>query len=95
MIGELRVRVIGGPPSEPPRVLDAESPRIFIFAITMGNHGPWREAGPPINSELRRAFNSIGLARGGELLRYLDSPRQSDEMLRFSWLGCNAATARE
>jgi phosphoglycerol transferase MdoB-like AlkP superfamily enzyme len=69
------------------KVLDAESPRVFIFAITMGNHGPWREAGPPINSELRRAFDSIGLARGGELLRYLDGLRQSDEMLQVLLTG--------
>ena len=41
------------------RVLDAEGPRVFIFAITMGNHGPWREAGPPINPELRRNFDGM------------------------------------
>ncbi len=27
------------------RAVDAEGPRIFVFAITMGNHGPWLEAG--------------------------------------------------
>jgi hypothetical protein len=64
------------------RVLDAEGPRVFIFAITMGNHGPWREAGEPINPELRRDFDAIGLPRGGELLRYLDGLRRSDEMLQ-------------
>jgi hypothetical protein len=69
------------------RVLDAEGPRVFIFAITMGNHGPWREAGPPINPELRRNFDAIGLARGGELLRYLDGLRQSDEMLQILLTG--------
>src|SRR5437868_13778572 len=70
-----------------PRVLDAEGPRVFIFAITMGNHGPWREAGPPINPELRRNFDAIGLPQGGELLRYLDGLRQSDEMLQFLLTG--------
>jgi len=69
------------------RVLDAEGPRVFIFAITMGNHGPWREAGPPINPELRRNFDAIGLPRGGELLRYLDGLRQSDEMLQILLTG--------
>jgi phosphoglycerol transferase MdoB-like AlkP superfamily enzyme len=68
-------------------VLDAEGPRVFIFAITMGNHGPWREAGPPINPELRRNFDANGLARGGELLRYLDGLRQSDEMLQILLTG--------
>jgi hypothetical protein len=65
------------------RVLDEEGPRVFIFAITMGNHGPWREAGPPINPELRRNFDGAGLPQGGELLRYLDGLRQSDEMLEI------------
>ncbi len=69
------------------RVLDAEGPRVFIFAITMGNHGPWREAGPPIHPELRRHFNAIDLPRGGELLRYLDGLRQSDEMLQLLLTG--------
>jgi hypothetical protein len=69
------------------RVLDAEGPRVFIFAITMGNHGPWREAGPPINLELRRNFDGVGLPQGGELLRYLDGLRQSDEMLQILLTG--------
>jgi hypothetical protein len=69
------------------RVLDAEGPRVFIFAITMGNHGPWREAGPPINLELRRNFDGIGLPQGAELLRYLDGLRQSDEMLQILLTG--------
>jgi hypothetical protein len=69
------------------RVLDEEGPRVFIFAITMGNHGPWREAGPPINPELRRNFDGIGLPQGGELLRYLDGLRQSDEMLQILLTG--------
>ena len=65
------------------RVLDAEGPEVFIFAITMGNHGPWREAGPPIDPELRRNFDPTGLPQGGELLRYLDGLRRSDEMLQI------------
>jgi len=63
-------------------VLEAEGPRVFIFAITMGNHGPWREGGAPIDSELERNFDAVGLPQGGELLRYLDGLRQSDEMLQ-------------
>ena len=47
----------GGPPyqSDPElaghilRVLDAEGPQTFIFAITMGNHGPWLPDGPPLD----------------------------------------------
>jgi Sulfatase len=64
-------------------VLDAEGPGVFIFAITMGNHGPWHEAGLPIDAELRRNFDAIGLPQGGELLRYLDGLRRSDEMLQI------------
>lgn len=65
------------------RVLKAEGPRVFIFAITMGNHGPWRESGPPIDPELRCRFDPTGVPQGGELLRYLDGLRQSDEMLQI------------
>src|SRR6516225_4321925 len=64
------------------KVLKAEGPRIFIFAITMGNHGPWLEAGLPIDTELRRNFDGMSLPQGGELLRYLDGLRRSDEMLQ-------------
>jgi hypothetical protein len=64
-------------------VLDTEGPRVFIFAITMGNHGPWRQGGPPIHPELKRNFDAAGLPQGGELLRYLDGLRQSDEMLQI------------
>ena len=69
------------------KVLDAEGPGVFIFAITMGNHGPWREAGLPINPELRSNFDAIGMPQGGELLRYLDGLRQSDEMLQILLTG--------
>jgi Sulfatase len=65
------------------RALDAEGPRIFIFAITMGNHGPWLEAGIPIDPELGRIFDTMDLPQGGELLRYLDGLRRSDEMLQI------------
>jgi hypothetical protein len=65
------------------RALDADGPRIFVFAITMGNHGPWLEAGAPIDPELSRMFDTAGLPQGGELLRYLDGLRRSDEMLRI------------
>ncbi|MBV9686450.1 MAG: LTA synthase family protein [Alphaproteobacteria bacterium] len=68
-------------------VLDAEGPRVFIFAITMGNHGPWRAAGLPINPELRRSFDVAGLPQGGELLRYLDGLGRSDEMLQILLTG--------
>jgi hypothetical protein len=69
------------------RVLDAEGPGVFIFAITMGNHGPWREAGPPIDRELRQNFDPTGVSQGGELLRYLDGLRRSDEMLQILMSG--------
>jgi phosphoglycerol transferase MdoB-like AlkP superfamily enzyme len=65
------------------RVLDAEGPRVFIFAITMGNHGPWRDAVYPSDPELRRNFDLRGLPQGDELLRYLEGLRRSDEMLQI------------
>jgi hypothetical protein len=65
------------------RVLKAEGPRIFIFAITMGNHGPWLEAGTPIEAELRQCFDTARVPQGEELLRYLGGLRKSDEMLQI------------
>jgi hypothetical protein len=64
------------------RVLDTEGPRVFIFAITMGNHGPWRESGLSIDPELRRRFDPTGVPQGDDLLRYLEGLRRSDEMLQ-------------
>jgi hypothetical protein len=64
------------------RMLDQEGPRTFIFAITMGNHGPWLAKGPPIDPAVAAIFDPAELPDGGELLRYLDGLRRSDEMLR-------------
>jgi hypothetical protein len=64
------------------RVLDAEGPRTFIFAITMGNHGPWLGGNPPKDSLIADFINST-VPQRAELLRYLDGLRQSDEMLRI------------
>lgn len=65
--------------------LDAEGPRVFIFAITMGNHGPWSGpwpgGSPAPDPALRRLVAEAGLAEDGELLRYLDGLSRSDAML--------------
>jgi hypothetical protein len=65
--------------------LDAEGPRVFIFAITMGNHGPWSgpwpTGAPAPDPALRRLVVDAGLKQDGELLRYLEGLRRSDEML--------------
>jgi hypothetical protein len=65
------------------RVLDREGPRTFIFAITMGNHGPWLAKGPPIDPAVARIFDPAGVPEGAGLLRYLDGLRRSDAMLRM------------
>jgi Sulfatase len=62
-------------------VLEAEGPRTFIFVITMGNHGPWHEAGTEIAPALRHLFDPADLPQAGSLLRYLDGLTRSDEML--------------
>jgi hypothetical protein len=77
------------------RVLDEEGPRTFIFAITMGNHGPWPAEGPPLDPAVSRLFgprefDPTELAGTGELLRYLDGLRRSDEMLRIVMAGLEA-----
>ena len=64
------------------RVLEAEGPRTFIFAITMGNHGPWLAKSPPLDPAVAGIFDPAEVPGGGELLRYLDGLRRSDEMLR-------------
>lgn len=65
------------------RTLDLEGERVFIFAITMGNHGPWRENGLPIDAALRRHLDPTGVPQGEDLVRYLDGLRRSDEMLQI------------
>jgi hypothetical protein len=62
-------------------VLEAEGPRTFIFAITMGNHGTWLGAGQPIDPDLAGRGIADGMPQGNDLLRYLDGLRRSDEML--------------
>jgi hypothetical protein len=69
------------------RVLDAEGPRTFIFAITMGNHGPWLATHPLVAAPLE-AWKGEGrtlapVPQERELLCYLDGLRRSDEMLRI------------
>jgi Sulfatase len=65
------------------RALDAAGPRIFVFAITMGNHGPWFEAETHVDPDLSRALDPTRLPQGGELLRYLHGLRRSDQMLQI------------
>jgi hypothetical protein len=63
------------------RVLDEAGPRSFIFVITMGNHGPWLEKGPPIDPAIAQLFEAAAVPQGSALQRYLDGLRRSDEML--------------
>ena len=69
------------------RILDESGPRIFIFAITMGNHGPWLAKGPPIDPAVAGIFAPAEVPDGAGLLRYLDGLRRSDEMLRVLMSG--------
>jgi hypothetical protein len=63
------------------RVLDEVGPRSFLFVITMGNHGPWLEKGPPIDPAVAQLFDVAAVPHGGALQRYLDGLRRSDAML--------------
>ncbi len=69
------------------RVLDAEGPRTLIFAITMGNHGPWLAKGPPLDAAVSGLFDPAAIPDGAGLLRYLDGLCRSDEMLRILMSG--------
>jgi Sulfatase len=64
-------------------VLKDTGPRTFIFAITMGNHGPWLDAGPPLDPGQRQWFDPAALPQGVQLLRYLAGLARSDEMLQI------------
>jgi hypothetical protein len=65
------------------RVLDAEGPQTFIFAITMGNHGPWLPNGTPLDPAVAGIDGLNGIPGEGELRRYLHGLRGADEMLRI------------
>jgi hypothetical protein len=65
------------------RVLDEAPPDTFIFAITMGNHGPWLAKGPPLDPSVACLFDPASMPEGAGLLRYLDGLRRSDEMLQM------------
>jgi hypothetical protein len=69
------------------RILDESGPRTLIFAITMGNHGPWLAKGPPIDPVVSSLFDPAEVPDGASLLRYLDGLRRSDEMLRTLMAG--------
>ena len=60
------------------RVVEREGPETFVFAITMGNHGPWLAKGPPIDPDIAALFDSarysgrgrpVALSRRAEALR--------------------------
>jgi Sulfatase len=61
-------------------VVAREGPRVFVFAITMGNHGPWHE-GEPAPDAAAQWFDAAAVPQGRDLARYLDGLRRSDEML--------------
>lgn len=64
-------------------VIDREGPRTFVFAITMGNHGPWLAKGPPIDPDVAALFDPGDIPDGAGLLRYLDGLKRSDAMLQL------------
>ncbi|HVC53557.1 MAG TPA: LTA synthase family protein [Stellaceae bacterium] len=68
-------------------VIDGEGPRCFVFVITMGNHGPWSPGKRPLDEMVTECLDPSAVPAGGELLRYLDGLRRSDEMLRILMSG--------
>jgi hypothetical protein len=69
------------------RALDEAGPDTLIFAITMGNHGPWLAKGPPLDPAVAGLFDPAEMPDGAGLLRYLDGLRRSDEMLQVLMTG--------
>jgi hypothetical protein len=65
------------------RLVDSMGPRVFIFTITMGNHGPWLAGTRPLDPGIAALFDPREVPQGGELLRYLDGLCRSDKLLQF------------
>ena len=65
------------------RIVDRAGPETFLFAITMGNHGPWLKKGPPICTDIEDLFDPREIPDGAGLLRYLDGLKRSDAMLQI------------
>ena len=63
------------------RTIESAGRRVFVFAITMGNHGPWFGTSSPADVAL--APVSQDLPQRDDLGRYLAGLRRSDEMLRI------------
>ncbi len=61
-------------------LVKTHGPKVFVFAITMENHGPWLGAGELPTTNL---LPEIGLPSGAKLAleRYVQSLRNADEML--------------
>ena len=65
------------------RIIDCEGPETFVFAITMGNHGPWLAKGPPLDPDIAALYDPDGIPDGAGLMRYLDGLKRSDAMLQI------------
>ena len=63
------------------RTIDDAGPRVFVFAITMGNHGPWHTQSAPADIAFADCVADDTPQRVA-LLRYLAGLRRSDELLR-------------
>jgi phosphoglycerol transferase MdoB-like AlkP superfamily enzyme len=63
------------------RIVDEVGPQVFVFAITMGNHGPWLT--PALVEPELVGLIDPDIPQRTELLRYLGGLHQSDTMLRF------------
>jgi phosphoglycerol transferase MdoB-like AlkP superfamily enzyme len=63
------------------RIVEQEGPDVFVFAITMGNHGPWLPGGPPLDAAVAGLLDPAAVPDGAGLLRYLDGLKRSDTML--------------
>ena len=61
------------------RILGAHGPRVFVFAITMGNHGPWDAAVHPPVEDWPDALDAIPEA--GPLRHFAAGLQATDRML--------------
>jgi hypothetical protein len=64
------------------RLIDERGPRLFLFIVTMENHGPWNDAAAQAGADWLAPGAPLSAAERQSLGRYLSSLVHTDAMLR-------------
>lgn len=63
-------------------LIETRGPRLFLFVVTMENHGPWTEAASAAGTDFLAVGLPLTAAERQSLGRYLDSVANTDELFR-------------